>query len=325
MDLKINAKQNPKILHNFLYYLQVIKGYSLKTVNGYKLDLLQFFNFIKEYQKINIEINEFNIFILSQVATADVIAFLVYLNFSKDSSPYTRQRKLTAIRQFYRWLKYLYPKRIKMNPTHQIENILKVERLPKYLSLKQAKKVCNIFTIQNTNYPLRNNTIISLFICTGLRLNELINIKICDVDFSNNCIKVKGKGNKERIVYFNTSCKLKLQKYLYLRERKGQPIDIHSPLFLNNKGKKLGTDGIEYICHKAYKLAGLEQYKYNVHSLRHTAATIMYRYVTQDVLILKEFLGHKRISTTEIYTHTYNKQLVEAMKKHPLNCTQKIA
>ena len=324
MYVKIKNEKKPKILNDFLEYLQVIKNYSLKTIEGYGLDLMLFFKFYKEYQRINVEIFDFNIFILSKVKTSDVISFLVALNFNRDSSPYTRQRKLTAIRRFFKWLMYLYPNNIKINPTKGINNISKVERLPKYLSLENAQKLQKIFTIKNCNYPLRNNAIISLFLSSGIRLSELININICDINFNNNSILVRGKGRKERTIYLNKACKDNLLKYLEYRKRKNLYKDINSPLFINNKGKRIGTDGIEYICQKAYKLAGLEKYGYTIHTLRHTAATIIYKYVSQDIFLLKEFLGHKNISSTEIYTHLYNQTLIDAVNKHPLNNTQKL-
>lgn len=312
-------KDDPKILNDFLSYLQVIKNYSKNTIDGYRLDLMQFFRFINEYHRFNIQIKYFNIFILLRVQEADIIAFLVYLNYFKDSSVMTRQRKLTAIRQFYKWLINLHPSCIKTNPAANIDNIKKAEQLPKYIPLKKAKELQNIFNITNSQYPQRNNTILCLFLNSGIRLNELINIKISDIDFNRNTIKVIGKGNRERIVYFNSLCNKKINEYLDFRKQKGDIIDSNNFLFLNKKHNKLGTDGIEYICQKAYKLANLEKYGYTIHTLRHTSATILYRYVTQDLLVIKEFLGHKDLVTTQIYTHVYNKQLIDAMNAHPLN------
>lgn len=312
-------KETPKILDEFLKYLQVIKNYSRNTIDGYKLDLMQFFKFINEYHRFNIQIKDFNIFILLRVQESDIIAFLVYLNYFKDGSVMTRQRKLSAIRRFYKWLINLHPECMKVNPTINIHNIKKVERLPKYIPLTKSKELQSIFNITNSKYPQRNNAILCLFLNSGIRLNELINIKISDINFNQNTVRVKGKGNRERMVYFNSLCNKKLKEYLNFRERKGEILNINNFLFLNNKHKQLGVDGIEYICHKAYKLANLEEYEYTIHTLRHTAATLLYRYVTQDLLIIKEFLGHQDIITTQIYTHVYNKQLIDAMNRHPLN------
>lgn len=320
MELKINKnEESPKLLLDFLKYLYVIKGYSINTVNGYKLDLLLFFYFIKVYHKLNIGIKNFNIFILAKVKTSDIIAFLVYLNFERDNSWATRQRKLVAIRSFYKWLTNSHEKNINKNPANGIESIKKVERMPKYIELEKAKKLQNIFTIENCNFPQRNNAIICLFLATGMRLHELINIKLSDINLMNNTIKIKGKGNKERTVYFNKFCNQKIKNYLETRKEKESFIDENDFLFINNKQNRLGIDGVEYICKKAYKLAGLEGYGYTTHTLRHTAATTLYKYVTQDILVLKEFLGHESIVSTEIYTHVSNKELIKAVNNHPLN------
>ena len=270
--------------------------------------------------EIPIKIKEFNIFILLNVKESDIVAFLVYLNFNKDNNPYTRQRKLSAIRRFYKWLLTTNPTVEIENPTKKITNIQKVIRLPKYLSLNDAKRIQTIFTIKNSKNHIRNNAIISLFLNSGMRVGELINVKIQDINFNNNSIKIHGKGNKERIVYFSDSCKEKLIGYLKLRSRENKVIEINSPLFIsyrNNTG--LGIYGIEKICKKAYKLMGLEDRHYTTHTLRHTAASLMYIYVSQDILLLKKFLGHASITSTEIYTHIYNKELKEVVEKNPLN------
>lgn len=313
--MKVNYNTNPKILNNFLYYLSGIRGYTEETIKAYNSDLLQFCKFIKEYLKIEIAIKDFNIFIFLQVKEADIIAFLVFLNFNKNNSPYTRQRKLCAIRRFYRWLFSTNPKIQKNNPTKNIPNIKKVIRIPKHLTLEQSKKIQEIFTLENSKFPFRNNAIISLFLNSGMRVGELININITDINFANNSIRVFGKGNKERLVYFSNKCKIKLLKYIGTRKI----IDLNAPLFISYKNKRIGIDGVEDICAKAYSLMGLQDYKYTTHTLRHTAATLMYRYVSQDILLLKEFLGHTSISATEIYTHIYNKQIKEAVNENPLN------
>ena len=318
MELKVNDEKKPKILLEFLEYLQVIKNYSQKTIESYSLDLMLFFTFYQHYQKLKLGVEDFDIFVLSKVKTSDIISFIVYIGFNKDSSPYTRERRIVAIRRFYKWLQYLKPKIIKVNPAETIGNIVKIERLPKYLSLEKAKQMQEIFTKQNSRYPQRNNAIISLFLSSGIRLRELINIDIEDINFNNNSIKIKGKGAKERKVYFNEKCKKKIQKYLEVRKT-----NESKALFTNKQGKRIGVDGIEGICQKAYELIGVGNYQYTTHTLRHTAATIIYKYVTQDLLILREFLGHSSIKATEIYTHIYNEDLKMAVEKNPLNCLEK--
>lgn len=318
--MKLDLNKNPKILNDFLNYLIGIENRSFNTIKAYNSDLNQFFYFIKEYHNIDVSIKDFNIFILLQVTKSDIIAFLVHLNFNKNNNPYTRQRKLSAIRTFFKWLLSIYPGGYEReNPTKYIPNIEKVIRIPRHLSLDQAKKIQTIFTIKNSKFPSRNNAIISLFLNTGIRVSELININLSDINLNNNTIKIYGKGNKERIVYFSNSCKQILLEYINYRNRHGKIIDLNSPLFMNCRNKRIGIDGIEDVCKKAYKLMGLDYCGYTTHTLRHTAATLIYIYVTQDILVIKEFLGHATILSTEIYTHTYNEKLKEAVNKHPLN------
>ena len=274
---------------------------------------------------ILVEVKEFNIFILLQVKKADIIAFLVYLNFSRNNNPYTRQRKLVAIRSFYKWLLSIHPSGYTMeNPAKTIPDIEKIERIPKYLTLEQAKKIQNIFTLENSKFASRNNAILSLFLNTGIRASELININLKDINFEKNQISIIGKGNKERIVYFSNSCKEKLKKYIEVRNRNKKIINIDEPLFISYQKKRIGIDGVEDVCAKAFKLLGLEDYGYTTHTLRHTAASLMYIYVKQDILLLKSFLGHANINSTQIYTHIYNKQVKEAVDRNPLNIKEEV-
>lgn len=316
----MNSKNNPKILKDFNNYLLGIKGCSNKTIESYDSDLLLFFDFIKKYMDISAQIKEFDKDILLKVKEADIIAFLVYCNYSKDNNPYTRQRKLTSIRSFYRWMLSIIPGGFKIqNPTKNIENIQKVVRLPKYLSLEQARKIQTIFTLKNSRFALRNNTIIALFLSTGMRIGELINVNIKDIDFEKSCIKIIGKFNKERTVYLNKYCKEQLERYIQYRTEKIKNTTKDDPLFINNYKNRVGISCVESICKKAYELMGLSDKKYTTHTLRHTAATIMYMYGKQDIFVIKEFLGHSKISSTQIYTHTYSEKVKEAVDKNPLN------
>ena len=192
-------------------------------------------------------------------------------------------------------------------------NIQKVERLPKSLTLEEAKKIQTVFTIKNSKNSLRNNAIICLFLSAGLRVSELISIKFTDIDFEKNSIQILGKGNKERTVYFSDYCKKQIKKYLSTRK------DNNPFLFVSNKNDKLSREEINYITKKAYKLMNLEDRHYSTHTLRHTAATLLYMYVKEDTLLLKEFLGHSSIASTQIYTHIHNRQVKEAVERNPLS------
>jgi len=314
----MNRKNNPEILNNFLNYLLVIKGYSINTINEYNKDLLLFFNFIKDYLNIKIEVKKFNQLLLLQIKKADIIAFLVYCNYSKDNNPYTRQRKLTAIRSFYRWLLGYHTNACYIvNPTEGIENIKKTIRIPKYLTLDQSISIQKAFNKQNCRYSARNNAIISLFLSTGLRISELISIKMQDINFTNNSIKIIGKGNKERTVYFSNNCKSILNNYIATKS-KDKTININEPLFLSNRRGEMSRSTVYYICKNAFKYININELNYSPHTLRHTAATIIYKYVKPDILLIKEFLGHSSVNSTEIYTHIENIRIKDAVERNPL-------
>ena len=307
-------KENPKILNDFFNYLIIFKNYSNETIKGYELDLILFFRFIIEYLNLDIDIKDINIFILASIKESDIIAFLVYLNYCRNNSPETRNRRLAAIKCFFKYLhmNYLHLQ-CKLNPAKNIKNAEHMLRIPKYLKLEDALKVQHIFNNTNSRNALRNNTIIVLFLHCGLRLSELININIKDIDFNKKSISIIGKGNKERFVYLNKIVIKTLRNYLASRKA-----NKNEPLFINNRHKRISKPNVEGICKKAYQLLGLEEYGYTVHSLRHTAATYLYKEI-KDILIIKEFLGHSSLEATETYTHINNVELRKAVYNNPLN------
>lgn len=316
----VKKEEKPLVLKEFLSYLLVIRGYSINTIKSYESDLLNFFSFIKEYLEIAISIKDFNVFILSMVTEKDILAFLVYLNYSKDNTVVTRKRKVSAIRSFYKWLFNTYDIGANIeNPTKNIPPITSNIKFPKYLNLEQAKKMINIFTLENSQMPLRNNTIITLFLNCGLRASELINLNESNINLKDKYIKVYGKRKKERIVFMNDATVKQLRKYLRAKNNNSNIKLLNEPLFINHQHKRIGIDGIEDICKKAYKLAGLDGLGYTTHTLRHTVAMLLYRYSKADILIIKELLGHESIKTTQIYTHMYNERVQEAYNKNPLN------
>jgi site-specific recombinase XerD len=312
----VKKEEKPLVLKEFLSYLLVIRGYSINTIKSYESDLLNFFSFIKEYLEIAISIKDFNVFILSMVTEKDILAFLVYLNYSKDNTVVTRKRKVSAIRSFYKWLFNTYDIGANIeNPSKDIPYMQSVKKIPKNLSLKEAKKIINIFNITNSQMPKRNNTIIAILLNCGLRISEISNLNISNINFKEKYFRIIGKGNKERIVYYNTYVEKQLKDYL----NKRKIINLNEPVFINHSSNRLGIDGIENVCKKAFQLAGLEENGYTAHSLRHTMATLLYKYSNTDILVIKEILGHASICSTQIYTHIYNKEIQEAYNKNPLN------
>lgn len=313
------SKKNPLVLNQFLKFLLNVKHYSVNTINEYRLDIMMFLKFIKDYLNISVPVNKFNVLIVRNVKREDVVAFLVYLNTNRNCTGCTRKRKLSAIKSFYRWLFFFYPVANVCNPVESLPSIQEVLRLPKYLSLEDAKKITNVFNLTNSKNSYRNNAIIALFLNCGLRVSELSNIKLCDLNLSEGYVRIIGKGNEERIAWLNKSTKGKIEDYLKVRNRNLKVVDVIQCLFLNRENGKLSVRTIESIVDKAYELAGIGERGYTTHTLRHTSATIMYQYVKSDVLMLKEFLGHSTIKATEIYTHISDKQLKNAVDSNPLS------
>lgn len=317
--MSYKKKDNPAILNEFLDYLFFIKKYSINTVKEYSYDLMLFLKFLKDYMNISKNVSEFDIFVLSKVREEDILAFLVYLNYSRDDSGVTRKRKLASIKSFFKWLFANYPIGNIENPAINIQFCQIEERLPKYINLENAKKIMHIYNDNNSRYAIRNNTILSIFLNCGLRVSELSKINLNDIDLENKTIKIVGKGNKERIVYLNDYVVLQIKKYLQLRNKDIEVINLEDPLFLSSRKGRLTISAIQNICLTAYKLADLDDYGYTTHTLRHTAATIIYQYVKPDILLIKKILGHSTVMSTQIYTHISDKKIKECFDKNPLS------
>ena len=160
---------------------------------------------------------------------------------------------------------------------------------------------------------------ITILLNCGVRLAELVNINISDIDFENNKLNVIGKGNKERTIYLNNACIKAIKNYLAVRNIDGVKFNSKDALFLSEQKKRISRRTVQYIVKQELKLAGIEKAdKYSVHKLRHTAATLMYKYGNVDIRALQELLGHESISTTEIYTHVDNEQIRNAVENNPL-------
>lgn len=160
----------------------------------------------------------------------------------------------------------------------------------------------------------RDFAITTLFLNCGLRLSELVGINIEDIDFNDCKMTVIGKGNKERTIYLNKACMIALNDYISSRPPrnliKHDNKNSDKALFLSEQKKRISNRTVQAIISKELQAAGLGSKQLSVHKLRHTAATLMYQYGDVDIRALQELLGHQSISTTEIYTHVANEQVV---------------
>ena len=330
----ITSEQNPEFLNDFLAYISTILNKSNSTVKEYNYDIAHFLKFIKYKYGLNtikseekikqINISDFPIETVKQISLEDIHAFLAYLKETYNSKPATLARKAASIRTFFTYL-CNKTKRIPNNPAQDLESPKLDKRLPKYLTLDESKKLLETAstakTGSNGNHDnrTRDYAMITLFLNCGMRLSELIGINISDIDFENRKLNVIGKGNKERTIYLNDACISAIKDYLAIRPHDAVKFDSRDALFLSEQKKRISKRTVQYIVKQEIKLAGIEKAnKYSVHKLRHTAATLMYKYGEVDIRALQELLGHESISTTEIYTHVDNEQIRSAVERNPL-------
>ena len=328
----INRDDNPIFLNDFLDYSLTILNKSANSVKEYNYDIAHFLKFIKHrFRLVKVDINEIksikiddmDLDIIKKITIEDIHAFLAYLKNNFNSQPATLARKASSIRIFFHYL-CNKSKRIPTNPAQDLENPKLGRRLPKYLSLEQSQKLLQVASTvslserNNHDNSTRNFAIITLFLNCGMRLSELVGLNMKDIDFSENKLNVIGKGNKERTIYLNKACVNAIKAYLAIRPHDGVKGDSREALFLSEQKKRISNRTVQYIVKEEFKKAGIDHTKYSVHKLRHTAATLMYKYGQVDIRALQELLGHESISTTEIYTHVDNEQIRSAVENNPL-------
>ncbi|MCI9016087.1 MAG: tyrosine recombinase XerC [Clostridia bacterium] len=320
----IDRTTNPDYLNSFLDYTVTILNKSPNTIKEYNYDLAMFLKFIKIYFKLTTEIDfskiiikDVGIDIIKKIKLDDIHAFISYLARELKSKASTRARKVSTIRVFF---KYLSTKAqlIDNNPAQNLETPKLDQRIPKYLTLEDSKRLLFVAGNEDNRNNERDYAIITLFLNCGIRLSELVNINIKDISFEECKMNVIGKGNKERTIYLNNACMRAISKYLQVRPKEKITYSSKDALFLSERRDRISNRTVQYIIKKELQKAGLDTNKYSVHKLRHTAATLMYQYGNVDIRALQELLGHASISTTEIYTHVDNNRVRSAVENNPL-------
>lgn len=317
--MKINTNENPEFLNEYLVHIKIARMLSDRTIQEYYMDIRLFLKYIysikydSKSEEINdIDIRKFPASELNKITVSDIYNFIFYISDERNNKERARYRKTSAIRSFFKYL-HKTANLIKSNPAADLEIPSPKSALPKFLTLDESMKLLK--ASDNTDSK-RDYCIITLFLNCGIRLSELIGINIRDIDFSENRMKVLGKGNKERMIYLNNACISALNEYLPLRN---QLVSSDEPaLFISKQKKRISKRRVQQIVESTLNSAGLDGKGITTHKLRHTAATLMYQYGEADVLTLKEVLGHSSISTTEIYTHLSNEIVRNAFEGNPL-------
>ncbi len=307
----------PPILKDFLVYMEVILGKSERTTKEYYYDLRTFFRYLQcktgrasfdDFDSVSIA--DITIEDLKQVTRNDLYEYMYYISSTRKNAQNARARKVSSLRSYF---KYLTAKTglLTENPAKELDAPKIPGLLPKYLTLDESKRLLENVESQ---YPERDYAILTLFLNCGLRLSELVGINLRDYDGEK--LRVFGKGAKERIIYLNQACQTALDQYLQVRPHEG--VKDKNAMFLSRNHSRLSGKMVQVIVKKSLEHAGLDSTRFSAHKLRHTAATLMYRYGNVDIRALQEVLGHEQLSTTQIYTHVDSERLKAATANNPL-------
>ena len=309
------------MLRDFLFYMETIRGRSVKTVEAYYTDLHTFFCFMKTYKGFcdsnlstkDMDISDIDLEFIKSITLSDVYEYLNYTMSERENNAKTRARKVSSLRSFY---KYLTTKAnvLEENPIQELEIPALKKSLPKYLSLEQSLE---LLSHVDSSSPKRDYCMITLFLNCGIRLSELVGLNLSSVHFAAKTMTVLGKGNKERLLYLNNACIRSLEEYLKERSQI-KSIKDKNALFLSSRGTRITARRVQQIIQRSLEQAGLAGQGFSTHKLRHTAATLLYQQGGVDIRVLQQMLGHVNLGTTEIYTHTSSQQLKEAAESSPL-------
>lgn len=323
--------QPPLILKDYLSYLKSIRGLSKKTISEYYYDLINFISFQilrkvyfddsdkfqADLEKSKINSNKiFNKSFINDINIQDMYAYISHLDNELNDNTSTRSRKISALRSFYKYL-HQEIEIIDNNISEKLRNPKIKKRQPVYLTLSETEHLLATISKEKNEF-LRNRdmAIVFTFLTTGMRLSELVSVNLNDI--KNDHFSIIGKGNKERTIYLTKNCIDLIDNYIRIRKKylKDKKIDA---LFISTRKNRISNRAVQSTVEKYLKNAGFDTSVYSTHKLRHTAATLMYKYGNVDIRALKDVLGHESVSTTQIYTHLDNEDLKKAVNKNPLS------
>ena len=291
-----------KYINSFLNYLKVEKNYSDNTIQGYHKDLLDY----KEY------LNGKNIKDTDYKFIRNYLSYMFLKKYEKK----TISRHISTLRSFYKYL--VNENIISKNPMLLISNPKLDKKLPNFLYYDELEILLNI-PDKETILGLRDALILEMLYSTGIRVSELINIKLKDINFSDKKILILGKGSKERYVLYGNTLKQILD--LYLKNSRPKLNKNSEYLILNKNGNKITDRGVRLIISNILKKGELD-YHVSPNTLRHTFATHMLDNGA-DLKSVQELLGHSNLSTTQVYTHIPNERLRSVYLKTPPRAKEK--
>ena len=283
-----------KELNDYLEYLKYQKNYSDYTVENYKHDIIEYLEYLNSE---NLSFKD--------IEYSDIRFYLMYLKDTKKDDNTSINRKLSSLRGFY---KYLANEGIvKTNVFSLVNGPKRSKKLPRYFEYNELEE---LFNVPDTRTPLgqRDSLILEMLYATGVRVGELVNIKVSDIDLGRRNIIILGKGNKERFVTYGEYCEDILKTYLNTG-RVSLNVKQSDYLFLNNNGGRLTDRGVRFILDKLIQKTSLNK-NISPHMIRHSFATHLLNEGC-DLLTVQKLLGHESIKATQIYTHVTTDRLKE--------------
>ncbi len=310
----------PDILMEFLQYHTSVRGHSERTVQAYYMDLKILFRYLKRKRKsvspdlpfAEIDITDVDLDFIKAIKIEELYGYQSFSPESRQSlSAASRCRRTSSVKSFFH---YLCNKRhlLERNITQELDMPKRQASLPRYLEESDCEKLLNVC---DGPFGERDYCILMLFMSCGLRVSELVSLNVTDLYEDH--LRVFGKGNKERVIYFGDGCREAIDDYLMVRNTENVAENDKLALFISQKNRRFGVRGVQQMLEKKLLLAGLDATRYSPHKLRHTAATLMLKNGV-DTRALQEVLGHSNLNTTQIYTHLDNAALHEAALANPI-------
>lgn len=298
--MKIGTAEMRLEMGEFLEQLRTIRALSEKTISAYSFDLLKFSAFADRKIGEDWEIKDIDPYIVK--------AYIQYM-VDRGNAPITRGRRLATLKSFFKYM--LSQGKIKSDPVSQIRMPKRRDGEPSYLSKEEYRRLLKAVKKNATRYfKERDMAMVTMLLGMGLRLSELVDLNVGNIDFDNSSIKITRKGGAERILPASNDVIIAIQRYLKTRE----DVSPQAPLFLSKRGRRISNASVWHLVGKYMHQAQIEKNKLSPHTLRHTFATLLLKQ-GENILTIKQLLSHRSLRTTERYLHVSNEDLKDAVGK----------
>lgn len=301
----------PAIVQDFLEYHTLARGHSENTVRGYAIDMGLLLTVVAERHGLNeASVAAADAEFFRSITLDDLYAYQSYAA-STPPSASTRCRRTSSVKSFFHYLlakRHILDKDISL----ELDMPKRPVSLPAFLEADECEKVLNACTGANA---VRDRAILTLFMSCGLRVSELASLDLKDVRADH--VRVRGKGDKERIVYFGDGCRKAMAAWLIQRESIEIVPEDSNAVFISRDHRRIGVRAINNMVKSRIADAGMDADRFSPHKLRHTAATLMLKNGV-DTRVLQEVLGHSSLTTTQIYVHVTSASLRAAAMANPI-------